>query len=94
MSRDALQPATRWIPNIKHPYMAQFTVGIERELFKDTSLGVTYINRKWNDIIGRYDTGPPTTPQRHAYSSALDEDFTVYERTAETVGKPITSSPT
>ncbi|MCK7478457.1 MAG: TonB-dependent receptor [Candidatus Moduliflexus flocculans] len=29
---------TRWIPNIKHPYMAQFTVGLERELFKDTSL--------------------------------------------------------
>ena len=50
-------------PDIKHPYMTQWTVGIERELFKDTSLSVTYINRKWNNIIG---------PLRHAAA-----DYTV-----------------
>jgi hypothetical protein len=72
-------------PNIKHPYMAQFTVGIERELFKDTSFGVTYINRKWNDLIGRYDRAGDYTEQT-VYSADLDKSFTVYERTEETVG--------
>ena len=71
-------------PNIKHPYMAQFTVGIERELFKDTSFSVTYINRKWNDIIGPvdraadYDTVSVTVPD-------LGETFDIYERTDATL---------
>ena len=71
-------------PDIKHPYMAQYTVGIERELFKDTSLSVTYINRRWNDLIGRYDTLADYTEQT-VYSPDLDESFTVYERTEETI---------
>jgi hypothetical protein len=71
-------------PNIKHPYMTQFTVGIERELFKDTSLGVTYINRKWNVFIGRYDT-LGVYNETTAYSPELDKDFTVYERTLDTL---------
>jgi hypothetical protein len=70
-------------PNIKHPYMTQFTVGIERELFKDTSLGVTYINRKWNDLIGRYDTLGVYTEQS-ASSPELGQDFPVWERTLAT----------
>ena len=70
-------------PNIKHPYMTQFTVGIERELFKDASLGVTYINRRWNNLIGRYDTIGVYTEQT-AYSSELDQDFPVWERTLAT----------
>lgn len=72
-------------PNIKHPYMAQFTVGIERELFKDTSFGVTYINRKWKDLIGRYNRAADYTEQT-VTSSLLDESFTVYEQTEETLG--------
>jgi len=71
-------------PNIKHPYMEQITIGIERELFKDTSLGVTYINRKWKDIIGRYDRASDYTAGT-AYSSALGKTFTVYERTLDTL---------
>ncbi len=38
-----------------HPYMDQWTVGIERELFKDASLGISYINRKWRSILNTYD---------------------------------------
>jgi len=41
--------------NIKHPYMDQYTVAIERELFKDASLGVTFIYRSWKNIMGTYD---------------------------------------
>jgi hypothetical protein len=43
-------------PNLKHPYLEQFTIGIERELFKDSSLGVSYIGRKWKNILNLYDT--------------------------------------
>jgi len=70
-------------PNIKHPYMTQWTVGIERELFKDSSLGISYINRKWNDILGPvnraadYTTDSVTVPGYGTY--------TVYERTEETL---------
>ena len=84
MFRDVHQPYTM-DPNIKHPYMAQFTVSLERELFKDTSLSLTYIDRKWNNIIGHYDTNGAYTQESY-YSSALDESFTVYERTEETLG--------
>jgi len=84
MFRDVHQPYTM-DPNIKHPYMAQFTVSLERELFKDTSFSVTYIDRKWNEIVGHYDTNGAYT-ERLYYSSALDRDFTVYERTADTLG--------
>ncbi len=70
--------------NIKHPYMTQFTVGIERELFKDTSLGVTYINRKWNNIIGRYNRAADYITQT-VFSPELDQSFTVYEQTSETL---------
>jgi hypothetical protein len=42
--------------NIKHPYMDQYTVAVERELFKDASLAVTFIYRSWKNIMGTYDT--------------------------------------
>ncbi|MGB7297477.1 MAG: TonB-dependent receptor [Candidatus Aminicenantales bacterium] len=69
--------------NIKHPYMTQFTVGIERELFKDASFGVSYINRRWTNIIAPvdraadYDTVSVSVP---GYGT-----WDVYERTDETL---------
>lgn len=44
-------------PDIKFPFMDQFTLGIERELMKDTSVGVTFIWRKWSNMIARVNTG-------------------------------------
>jgi hypothetical protein len=70
--------------DIKHPYMTQWTLGIERELFKDTAFSVTYINRRWNDIIGPvdraadYDVVSVNVPD-------LGQTFDVYERTLETL---------
>jgi len=43
-------------PNIKHPYLDQFTASIERELLKDASFSISYIYRNWRSIIGYYDT--------------------------------------
>jgi hypothetical protein len=42
--------------NVQHPYMDQWTVGIERELFKNASLGISYINRRWKSNLNVYDT--------------------------------------
>ncbi len=38
---------------IRHPNMDQFVVSLEREIFKDTSIGVTFIWRNNKDIIDR-----------------------------------------
>jgi hypothetical protein len=70
-------------PNIKHPYMEQFTVGIERELFKDTSLSVTYINRSWKSQVGFVDRAADYTEV--PYSVDGYGDYTLYDRTDATV---------
>jgi hypothetical protein len=64
--------------DIKHPYMDQFTVSLERELFRDASISVSYIYRDWKNIIGVYDT----LAQYEAIQQPVDElgqTFTVYE---------------
>ena len=58
--------------------MEQFTVGIERELFKDTSFSVTYINRTTKNIIGPYNKLGVYEP-RTVTVPDLDKTFTVYE---------------
>jgi len=44
-------------PDLKMPYIDQFTIGIERELWSDTAGGVTLIWKKWNDFICRINSG-------------------------------------
>jgi hypothetical protein len=70
-------------PDIQHPYMTQWTVGVERELFKDTAFSVTYINREWNNIIGPVDRAADYTTDTVDVSGY--GSFTVYDRTPETV---------
>ncbi len=40
-------------PDISMPYVDQFTVGFERELIKDLTVGVTYIYRNFQNFIDR-----------------------------------------
>jgi hypothetical protein len=55
--RDAWDPTKYSIdPDISMPYVDQYTVGIERELFKDLTLGVTYIYRNFQNFIDRVNT--------------------------------------
>jgi hypothetical protein len=44
-------------PNIKNPYYDQFSVGLERELAANFSLGVTYIYKRGEDNFGYEDRG-------------------------------------
>jgi len=60
--------------NINHPYLNQFTVSLERELFRDASLSVSYIYRDWKNIIGVYDI-----PAVYEPYTPLDTNYTVYQ---------------
>jgi len=68
----------RLADDIKHPYLDQFSVGIERELFKDASLGVSFIYRNWKNIIGVWDTKADYTTRtvQDPYTTAT---YTVYD---------------
>ena len=46
------KPATM-DPKVGIPYSDQFTVGLERTIMKDASIGVTFIYREYKDFIGR-----------------------------------------
>lgn len=65
---------------IKHPYMDQFTLGVERELFRDASFSVTFIYRNWKNIVGIIDTEAQYAPTSVTVDE-LGETFTVYEQT-------------
>ncbi|MCX6572823.1 MAG: TonB-dependent receptor, partial [Candidatus Aminicenantes bacterium] len=43
-------------PKIGVPYSDQFTVGLERTILKDASVGLTYIYRTFKDFTGRVNT--------------------------------------
>ena len=72
-----------WVidPGIKHPFMRQFTVGLERELFKDASFSVTYINRSYHNFIAAYNALATYEPVDY-YASAIDKHFTLYNLTS------------
>ncbi len=40
-------------PDNKHPFVRQFTVGMDQELPAGIAAGVHYIYRKWHNILGR-----------------------------------------
>ena len=71
----------RMDPDIKHPYLDQWTVGLERELFKDASLSVTYIRRDWRNLIAYYDT--ESAYERVTFDvPELGTSLDLYERTS------------
>jgi hypothetical protein len=72
--------------NIRHPYMQQFTLGVEREIFRDASFSVTYINRAWKSFIGPVDRDADYT-STSAVVPELSQTFDIWERTLATVNQ-------
>ncbi|MDW7760315.1 MAG: carboxypeptidase regulatory-like domain-containing protein [Acidobacteriota bacterium] len=76
---------TRFVldPDIKHPHMNQFTVALERELFKDTSVGIAYIHRDWKNPQNRVDLVANWVPRDVAYTDidGTTKTITVYQQT-------------
>ena len=78
-----------WVidPELKHPFMRQYTLGIERELFKDTSFSVTYINRTYHNFQGPWNALTTYEPVESTYAvwdpvqqAVVDKTFTLYNR--------------
>ncbi len=68
-------------PDIKHPYMNQFTASIERELFRDASISVTYIYRDWKNLMGPIDNVAIWSPVVLADPENPATTYTIYEQT-------------
>ena len=64
--------------DIKHPYMEQFVLGIERELFKDASFSASLIYRKWKNIIGSINNATLWQPV-DIFIEEINKTFTIYE---------------
>jgi hypothetical protein len=69
-------------PNIKHPYLNQFTVGLEREILHDTSFSVTYIYRDWKNLWGTVDTKANYEPISITVPEQNNKVYTIYDRTS------------
>jgi len=78
---DRVKQSWKLQDNIKHPYMDQYTVSLERELFKDASVSVSYIYRNWKNIIGVYDTLAQYEAINY-YVSPLAKNQTLYNLTS------------
>ena len=71
------KPATM-DPDIGVPYSDQFTIGLERTIMKDASVGVTFIYRKYKDFIGRvnmtaiWEKGPYTYEDENGISRTIE----------------------
>jgi len=68
-------------PKIKHPYVNQITVGLERELFKDASFSISYIYRDWKNIISYYDLKSDYS-KISVFVPELGRTYEIYERTS------------
>ncbi len=73
-------------PDIRHPYMNQFVVGIERDLSKNMSLSATFIYRNCQNIIATIDTAATYLPI-DVDVPELNETFQIWERTDADVYK-------
>jgi len=67
--------------DMKHPFMRQFTVGLERELFKDTSFSATYINRSFHNFVGAYNALATYEPVAYTVNE-IGKTFTLYNLTS------------
>jgi len=70
-------------PNLKMPYMNQYVIGIERELWKDVSAGASFIYRQNRDLLDRVNlTGQwrATTWTCNYPGPDFGKTYTVYER--------------
>jgi hypothetical protein len=65
--------------DIKHPYMDQFVVSVERELFRDASISASVIYRNWNNFVGTIEPGAEYEEVSYTVEET-GETFTIYNR--------------
>jgi len=65
-------------PDIKMPSVDQFTIGIERELWKNTSGGVSFIWKKWKNLLYRINTGATYQKVTFTFKDEKGIEHTMY----------------
>ena len=68
-------------PDNKHPFVRQFTVGMDQELPLGIAAGVHYIYRKWHNILGNVEMNSDYEPVPFM-NPVTGEMITVYSRPA------------
>ena len=71
-------------PGLKHPYMEQMMASLERELFKDASLSVTYIYRSYHNFVVPYNKAATFSPVTVNVSAPYNKSYTLYSLTSGT----------
>jgi hypothetical protein len=69
---------------VKHPYMDQVMAGLERELFKDASISITYIYRSYHNFVVPYNKLATYNPTTVHVPAPYNQDFTLYSLTSGT----------
>jgi hypothetical protein len=83
-------------PNIKMPSMYQFSVGLERTLTRDISVGVTYVHRDYRDFIALTNTAGAWTQVPFSFidENGQSQTVQVYSKTSpSSADKFVISNP-
>ena len=72
-------------PDIKMPSLDQFSLGIERELVKDTSVALSFVWKRWYNSISQLRIGEVFTLTDFTFQDAQGQSQTweIYDRTTE-----------
>ncbi|MCK4308052.1 TonB-dependent receptor [candidate division WOR-3 bacterium] len=66
-------------PDLKNPYADQFSIGLEREIFPDFSIGALFVYKDEKDLLGQEDRGA-TYEAVQRVSPDNGETYTVYNQ--------------
>lgn len=82
-------------PNIRIPYSDQFTVGLERTVMKDASVGLTFSYRVYKDFIARVDMGDTwyLVPYTFTDENGVEQMINIYRRSPGSVDSYMITNP-
>jgi hypothetical protein len=81
-------------PNVKVPYSDQFTFGLERTLWKDTSISLNFVHRIYKDFIGRVNTDMwELAPWTYEDENGQERVINIYRLLPGGEGKMIITNP-
>jgi len=81
--RDPYSNPTTIDPDIKMPSLDQFSLGIERELIRDTSVALSFVWKRWYNSISRLSIGEVFTLTDFTFQDeqGQDQTYDIYDRT-------------
>jgi len=82
--RDPYSNPTTINPDIKMPSLDQFSLGIERELIKDTSIALSFVWKRWYNSISRINIGEEFELTEFTFKDEQGQTHTwqIYDRTS------------